>query len=492
METVVDYFWTHARQQPHVRAFAEVRDDEVQWLTWSELGRVVSSWITELQRLQLPPGGHIASCLPNGLEWICIDLAAHTLGLVHVALDVREPAAQREALQKFSGACHLLDSEWLASHHPTPSDLDLSIADCRHLAAAVNRAAAAQMLFTSGSDGAPKGVLLSHHNLVVNAHAKLAAAPQLTSDLRLNVLPFAHAYARTCELSSWIVSRSQLAIADSWTSFVALGRRLSPTLINLVPYWAERAADLLESDSNALGGRVRLLQVGGAALGDELWRRLSQLGLPPLQGYGLTEASPVVCSNRAGAQRPGSVGPAVAGVEVRVDDNGILWCSGPNVMLGYWQDADSSRACMVDGWLCTGDLAEIHPDGHVTIFGRASQQIALSTGYKVSPEVIERELCSLPGVQRAVVFGNGRPHVVALLWGVSADTHGLRTANDAQQPDWAELIAQQLSRFPRHAIPTRFAWISEPLSADNGLLTLKGSLRRRQIEDRFKRVIDGL
>jgi long-chain acyl-CoA synthetase len=516
METVVDYFWTNVCEYPHVQALAAVNEHSIEWLTWSDLGRLASAWITRLQGLKIDPGGHVASCYPNSLEWIVLDVAAQTLGLVHVAIDVRESPIQRAALFEFSGAAHLLQPDLDVSQQPATTETDLSAIECRRLANGVDAASAAQMLFTSGSNGSPKGVLLSHRNLAVNARAKLAAAPQLSSDLRLNVLPFAHAYARTCELSSWIISRGQLAIADNWPMVLELGRRLRPTLMNLVPYWAERAAAALEQDPDALGGRVRLLQVGGAALGDDLWRRLSQLGLPPLQGYGLTEASPVVCSNRAGAQRPGSVGPPVAGVEVRVDSDGVLWCSGPNVMLGYWQDAAGTRESVVEGWLCTGDLAEIHPDGHLSISGRASQQIVLSTGYKVTPEVIERELCNMPGVHRAVVLGHGRPHVVALLWRASSeaergdglvdaggggslwgghDSESRATGGDDSEgraTKWGVLIRERMARFPAHAIPTQVAWVAEPLTSESGLLTLKGSLRRGQISERYSAVINAL
>jgi long-chain acyl-CoA synthetase len=267
--------------------------------------------------------------------------------------------------------------------------------------------------------------------------------------------------------------------------------------MNLVPYLAELAARVLESNAEALGGRMRLLQVGGAALGNDLWNRLMQLGLPPLQGYGLTEASPVVCSNRAGRQRAGSVGPPVAGVELKVDAQGVLWCCGPNVMLGYWQNEMATDQCLVDGWLCTGDLADIDNEGDVTIYGRASQQIVLSTGYKVSPEAVERELCNDEWIERAVVCGQGRAHVVALLWPSATDSQRDSQRDSSPVPrltkqQWQTRISERLRRFPRHAIPIRFAWIEQPLSYESGLLTLKGSIRRARIEAHYSATIASL
>lgn len=463
----------------------------MQWLSWGELGLLAAQWVDKLRQWSLARGSHIASCLTNSLDWILIDLAAHTLGLVHVAIDPRVSDAQRRELFEFSRAVRLIDASCLASNHL--QHLALSPKDCQRMALGVDRVAAAQMMFTSGSDGVPKGVMLSHHNLLTNARAKLAAAPQLHNDLRLNVLPFAHAYARTCELSAWIISRSRLAIASGWDDALRQARRLRPTLINLVPYLAEQAAKALESDVEALGGRLRLLQVGGAALRDDLWNRLNRLGLPPLQGYGLTEASPVVCSNRAGQQRTGTVGPPVAGVELKVDAEGVLWCCGPNVMLGYWQNDAATSQCLVDDWLCTGDLASIDDEGNVTIRGRASQQIVLSTGYKVSPEAIERELCNDEWIERAMVSGQGRAHVVALLWPSRSDSQlGPALGQPGTKQQWQSRISERLSRFPRHAIPVQFAWIDQPLSYESGLLTIKGSLRRAEIEARYSATLASL
>ncbi len=490
--SVASCFWANVRDYSAVEAFAIAADDEVRWLNWYDLGLLAARWVSKLQRLSLEPGAHVASALPNSLDWILLDLAAQTLGLVHVAIDLRESPQQQRYLFEFSEARHLFDRLIVRPQDESAHNL-LSPEDCANLANKIDPHAAAQMLFTSGTDGRPKGVVLSHHNLLTNARAKLGAAPQLSRDLRLNILPFAHAYARTCELSSWIISGSRLAIAHSWADVVRQAPELRPTLINVVPYLAERMALLLEDKPQALGDQLRLLQVGGAAIDDRLWQRLAKLGLPPLQGYGLTEAAPVVCSNRAGSQRPGSVGPPVAGIELRVDAAGVLWCCGPNVMLGYWRNNAATRQSVVDGWLSTGDLAEIEPNGSVKIFGRAAQQIVLSTGYKVSPELIERELCREIGIERAVVFGGGRPYAVALLWSPEGDVQTQPTAINPQLMEhWRARIAARLKSFPSHAIPRQFTWIEQPLSVESGLLTVKGSLRRTEIAAHYRESIESL
>lgn len=508
--SVVESFWDRVFDSPDAPAFAEVANGQVEWLSWRELGWRVWNWIHWLrqtvdervaherathERATHTPAVHVASCLPNSLAWILLDLAVQTLSWVHVAIDVREPLTQQQALSEFSQASAVVDTQRLAElasamgcQANAPSDF--SEQAVRLCLARLDPDTPAQMLFTSGSAGLPKGVLLSHRNLLASAVGKLDAAPQFPDDLRLNGLPFAHAYARTCELSAWILSGSRLAIARDWESLLSRARCLRPTLINLVPYWAERLADLLEREPAALGGRLRLLQVGGAALSEELWQRLARLGLPPLQGYGLTEAAPVVCSNRTGLQRPGSVGPAVAGVELRLDEAGVLWCRGANVMLGYWRNASATAASVVDGWLCTGDLAVLGDDGYVSILGRASQQLVLSTGYKVCPESIERELCRLDGVQHALVCGTGRPYVVALLWPSSCDSASAPGSHSNRA--WPELIEAQLSRFPKYARPRRVQWSDQPLNAASGWLTSKGTLRRPEIIAHYAAQIDAL
>jgi long-chain acyl-CoA synthetase len=532
--TLASCFWHNALEHGAAPAFVLVDQGQSQVFSWRRIGELVSqvaAWLADLRQDQADDvacqPNHIASCLPNGLPWIVLDLAAQTLGMVHVAIDVAEPFSRQQELLRFSESRWLLhavgnsseaekkESEQAESWRgvevtDSVSGSQLSLPDClqpyadrgdmqlcQSWAKAIDSRLPAQMLFTSGSEGTAKGVMLSHRNLLSNALAKLDAAPQYTRDFRLNLLPFSHAYARTCELSTWILSRSQLAVARDWSDLVEQARACEPTLINLVPYLAARAADALDQDPYCLGSRLRLLQVGGAALPDELWSRLDRHGLPPLQGYGLTEASPVVCSNRAGTQRAGTVGTAVAGVETRIDEHRVLWCRGPGVMLGYWKDPTGTAAAVQAGWLRTGDLAEQNEQGQFTIVGRNSQQLVLSTGYKVAPEPIERILQAQDWLEQAILVGHGRPFVVALLWPSAAfrnlATVGSQQAEPAQQRALlARRIEQCLPGFPRHAVPWWYAWLPSPLSQEQGTLTRKGAPRREAIVRRYQHMIDEL
>lgn len=485
--TIAAHFWSNALERGHQPALLLAAGDTSQSLDWTELAKAVMWVVRHLQQLDVRAGSCVATQLPNSLDWIAIDLACQTLGIVHLAMDGREPSARVQAMLRASGA-ELLIQQPLAEL----SELLAAPVNPRRMlqcARQVGAGTAAQLLATSGTSGQPKLVTLSHRNLVSNAWAKLDAANQEEDDVRLNILPFAHAYARTCELSTWILSRCRLSIATGWEDLLERAAVVRPTLINLVPYLAERAAGALARDGKALGPNLRLLQVGGAGLRDELWRQLRDLGLPPLQGYGLTEAAPVVCSNRAGEQRCGTVGPAVAGTELRIDEQGLLWIRGPQVMLGYWRDAVATEEVLRAGWLCTGDLVEQGRHG-LRIVGRQSQQIVLSTGYKVSPEQIEARLLSLPEISQVVVLGEGQPHITAWVWPkiecIALDFfHGPeRRLSELRGEAWLRALAAAPASWgdlPRHALPKEFRMLPQPLSEASGTLTRKGSPMRAMI-----------
>ncbi|MEZ6135658.1 MAG: AMP-binding protein [Pirellulaceae bacterium] len=487
--TLAARFWSNVLEIPDQPAFALCEPGKaLTYRTWHEIGSLVHRWL-QFFRAEIPgavQSANITTWLENSLHWIAIDLACQTLGIVHVALDRREPLIRARELATLANSAIFISEPVV---EPTVSPLNAAEWLCK--AQSVHPRSPAQMLATSGTAGSSKLVVLSHTNLLSNAIAKLDAAPQYPSDLRLNILPFAHAYARTCELSTWILSRSRLAIAGNWDDWLEQAGELRPTLVNLVPYLAELATDALAADApKALGGKLRLLQVGGAALSDELWQQLSAQGLPPLQGYGLTEASPVVCSNRTGSQRPGVIGPAVQDVELRIDEDGVLWTRGPHVMLEYWRSPELTEGAIRDGWLCTGDLVE--PTGHgMRVLGRVSQQIVLSTGYKVCPEAVEAKLRTHPWIEQAVVVGDKRKHISALVWprlhAIPADFFRAETREEPRElrnletARWLTAIVNYCSRFndlPSYAIPRDIRVLPSPMRVEDGTLTRKGTPNR--------------
>ncbi|MCA9127048.1 MAG: AMP-binding protein [Planctomycetales bacterium] len=507
--TIATHFWNNVLLFPRDNAFSYIHDTSISHLTWCSIAARVFAICEVLASNKLEPGEHVASWLQNSIDWIALDFACQTLGLVHVAIDHRESESRVIDFVKFSQSRLLvsINSEPATPellfeipsnslHTKVQNRLSCSILEIAHgqppvcskvsqlrmQASSVDPQKPAQMLFTSGTISKPKGVMLSHANLLSNALAKLKAAPQFVDDLRLNLLPFSHAYARTCELTTWVLSRSRLAIVVDWSELLLAAPLFQPTLLNLVPILARRAAESLSTDRGALGVKLRLLQVGGAALGEDLWRTLGGYSLPPLQGYGLTEASPVVCSNRAGGQRCSTVGPAVDGVELRLAADGELQVRGPGTMLGYWNDTAATEQILNDGWLSTGDLATIDEEGYVHIVGRKSIRIVLDSGYKVDPAQIEQKLQTDPLIQQAILVGDGRPFLAVMIY-----------SNDCRcERELLRTVSTLLSDLPQYMRPRRIFVLPKPLSQTDDTLTAKGSPRRSIIMAAYRREIDEL
>nr|HNH51413.1 AMP-binding protein [Nitrosomonas sp.] len=254
-----------------------------------------------------------------------------------------------------------------------------------------------------------------------------------------------------------------------------------------------------------LGGRLRLAMSGGAALSPEISRIFIGLGLPILQGYGMTESSPVVCVNRLDDNLPSSIGRTISGVEVKLGENNALLIRGPNVMLGYWNNPEATKAVISeDGWLNSGDIAQIDEQGRVTITGRLKDIIVTSTGEKVPPADMEAAILRDPIFEQVMVVGEGRSYLGAL---VVLSQRGLKTLAELCHlpPDPHQLInqesvekilldriAQQIHEFPGYAKIFKVALIPEPWSVANEMLTPTLKLKRSKIAQRYQAEIENL
>ena len=254
-----------------------------------------------------------------------------------------------------------------------------------------------------------------------------------------------------------------------------------------------------------LGGRLRIAMSGGAALSPEISRIFIGLGLPILQGYGMTESSPVVCVNRLDDNLPASIGRTIPEVEVKLGENNALLIRGPNVMLGYWNNPEATRAVISDdGWLNSGDIAQIDEQGRVTITGRLKDIIVTSTGEKVPPADMEAAILRDPIFEQVMVVGEGRSYLSAL---VVLSQRGLQTLAELCHlpPDPNQLInhesvekilldriAQQIHEFPGYAKIFRVALIPEPWSVNNEMLTPTLKIKRSKITQRYHAEIENL
>ena len=248
-------------------------------------------------------------------------------------------------------------------------------------------------------------------------------------DLRLCWLPLSHIFARTCDLYTWLVHGCQLALAASREQIIAHCGMLHPTLLNGVPYFFEKVCRSLTEAKKIgpaepggpthlqklLGGNMRACCSGGAALPDHVAEFFWREGMPLVQGYGLTESSPVITTCTPDRYKLGTVGPAIEGVEVKIADDGEILTRGPHVMLGYWQRPADTAEAIRDGWLHTGDLGELDSDGFLRITGRKKELIVTAGGKNIAPAFLEGLLASEPLIYQALVIGDARNYLTALI-----------------------------------------------------------------------------
>jgi long-chain acyl-CoA synthetase len=310
--------------------------------------------------------------------------------------------------------------------------------------------------------------------------------------------------ARLAEASSWRRWLFDLTVAigrrrfqhsqgrDSW-SFLFL---LWPLLARFV------AAPVLA----ALGGRIRLSISGGAPLAPEVAGVFNALGLTILQGYGLTETSPVVSTNTVDDNRPDTVGRPLPNIEVKLGDHQELLVRGMSVMLGYWRSSAATQAVIdEEGWFHTGDQAFIDDTGHITITGRLKDIIVLANGEKVSPTDLELAIATDPLFEQVMVVGEGRPYLAALVvlnqteWdkltrglGLDPQAGDMLSAGGVAEQAILQRIALRMARYPGYAKIRRVRVTAGPWQVNDGLLTATLKIRRTQLLERFAGEIESL
>lgn len=542
-----DMFAERVRETPNAPAYRQF--DGAKWftMTWGEVAREVGRWQAALRRDGLRPGDRISMCLHNRIEWVLIDQAAIGLGLITVPLYFDDrPDNMAFCLNDASVRFLMLEdsAQWSALRdHVTTVEQVVCIggamsgeARVRKLAdwapagqhelvrSSVDPKELATIVYTSGTTGRPKGVMLSHRNIVSNVLASSKVVRLTPDDVAVSFLPLSHTFERTVGYYLYMYRGVQVAYARSIT---LLGEDLQthkPTTLVSVPRVFERvwgamqqalppgsrkrklfdkAVDVgwrrFEGEATLkdrllwpmlktlvakklherLGGRLRTVSVGGAAFPPELARIFIGLGFNILQGYGLTETGPVLTTNRPHDNDPFSVGRAIEGVELRCAENGELLARGPNVMLGYWNNPEATKTVIdADGWFHTGDVARIR-NGRVYITGRIKDIIVLSNGEKVPPEDAEQAIARDPVFEHVMLIGEGRSHLGLLCVSKTEDLRELcRRAN------------AQLREFPGYARIRYIARVSGPWGLENGLLTPTLKLKRLEAGRRFRKEID--
>ncbi len=309
--------------------------------------------------------------------------------------------------------------------------------------AAQARSEIAELVFTSGTTGTPKGVVLTHANILANVEAALDAMPIAAGERLLSLLPLSHMLEQTAGLFAALAAGATIYYSHTLRSSAvqaALQRHrvgllvCVPEILRLLLAGIEREVErsgkqrrwqalldlaerlpigvraaLFAPVHRRLGGRLRLVLCGGAALNPEVWRTWERLGVRVIQGYGATECAPIVTSNRLHRRMPGAVGWPVKGVDVRIGADGEVQVRGPNVTPGYWRDAAATAAAFEHGWYLTGDLGRFGAHGELQLLGRKKEMIVLPDGRNVFPQDVEEQLKRQPAIRDCVVLGKPRP-----------------------------------------------------------------------------------
>jgi len=535
--TIIALLRRRAARSPQRVALYLQSADGYSGLTWQVVEREVLRCAAGLMELGIGIGDRVALLSENRFEWIIADLALQCIAAISVPLHVNLASDQLAAQIRHSGArlvlvshddplerlrqiedrlpdelcCFSFDScEGRLGSRPVPElssiqpakldpyrEAELTEYASRHVSADT----LATILYTSGTSGGPKGVMLTQGNLAFNALATYPATGEREDDRKLAFLPLSHIFARTCDLYAWIACGNELALAASRETVLDDCQAIRPTWINAVPYWYDKVRRLAGEGRQAgtrlrelLGGRMRSCQCGGAAVSRSTFDYFWHHEVPLFPGYGLTEASPVISVSSPGLVRWGCVGKPLPGIEVRLADDGEILTRGAHVMQGYWRDEAATADAIRDGWLHTGDLGAWGDGGLLQVRGRKKELIVTATGHKILPSRLETLLVQDPWIDQAFVSGDERGFPVALIVlnrDLTAERDGREHAGMAGSPFAADAIAPPpglreridaaLAGLAQHEQIRRFAVLPRPFSLEHGELTPKASLRRDEI-----------
>ncbi len=580
--TLDGLFRERVARTPETIAYRDYNQQHANWrdYTWAQIDRQVARWQAALERDGLKAGDRVGVMLRNSTEWVIFDQAAMGLGLVVVPLYTQDRCdnvayilndanckvlllgtneqwkAFATVRDQLSGLVRILtvEAQSAATDEPRLKPVEQWLPDdggaTRHIPR--DPAVLATIVYTSGTTGRPKGVMLSHRNILTNAEACLKVVPVTSTDVLLSFLPLSHTFERTCGYYLTVMCGGTTVYARSVQQLGEDLQTIHPTMLISVPRIYERVYTAIKSKLDdgsplkkklfklavdvgwarfehqqgragwtprlllwpllnvlvaskimaRLGGNLKAAFAGGAALAPDVSRVFIGLGLPIIQGYGLTETSPVACANSLDDNVPASVGKAVPGVEIKIGDKNALMIKGPNVMLGYWNNEEATRAMVgADGWLNSGDTARIDASGHVFITGRLKEIIVMSNGEKIPPVDIEAAISRDTLFEQVMLIGEGKPYLSVLTnlnheqWkklaaekGYAADASAVH--DPAVEKFLLARIAAQMKEFPGYAQVRRIRAELDPWTVENGLLTPTLKLRRSRVVDKFQAELD--
>ncbi|MDH5600445.1 MAG: long-chain fatty acid--CoA ligase [Gammaproteobacteria bacterium] len=579
-----DLFYERVKRSANKVAYTYYDETTEVWadLTWDEIARQVQLWHTAFRHEGLVKGDRVAIMMRNCPDWVIFDQAAYSLGLIVVPVYTNDRAENiryilenanvkvffiedlnhckelienedvfkgdrlkelvrivtHQPVEGFSNPLLVQVKNWLPSYSETIERIKLEPDDL------------ATVVYTSGTTGRPKGVMLSHHNIFINAHSGAIFERFDIDDVFLSFLPLSHMFERTAGYYMPMVIGAKIAYARSIDKLAEDLITIKPTVFVTVPRIFERVYNkihdqlakkspvaqglfklavnvgwhrfLLQQKRQSwhpklllwpllnklvagkilakLGGNLQLAVSGGAPLAPEIAKTFIGLGLTISQGYGLTETSPIVSTNKLDNNEPFSVGQTMGGVDVKLGDNDELLVKGPTVMQGYWNNESATKDVIdKDGWFHTGDIAKIE-NNHIYITGRIKEIIVLANGEKVPPSDIELAINSDSLFEQVIIIGEAKPFLAAIVtieyanWEQFAKQNGIAT--DESSLNLAKTneiilkrINDQLSEFPGYAKIIRSHVVLKPWDIESGLITPTLKLKRSKIFEKYENEI---
>lgn len=428
-------------------------------------------------------------------------IASLALPLVVVTMDRAAWGARPSAAGALGAAASTSAQQWIdwqtiwtqhsADDARTPDLVDARFAD-------VDVHDRGLLLYTSGTSGPPKGVPLTHHNVGINSADWLVNHQTLIDegDVDLLWLPFSHifGFGELC-LGNTLGWQSTLC---SPSDAMALLPSVRPHVFMSVPAYWEKIAQAMRTHiatglspkaalATAAGDRLRFGLSGGAGLSMAVKEALRDARLVVIEGYGLTETAPTLTLNHPSAYRFDSVGRPLPSVQLRLADDGEILAQGPNVFAGYLHDPESTRAAFTeDGWFKTGDIGRFTDDGFLQIVDRKKDILVTAGGKNVPPANIEQQFASVPGVERVVVYGDGRPYLVAGIWLLPDVPVNARAACAAAA------IEATNAKLARYETIKKFFIADEPLTVESGLVTTSLKVKRKAVYEHFRKRFEDL
>jgi long-chain acyl-CoA synthetase len=588
LSTLCEFFQNRVRLAPDDEALREFDKSVKKWISYSyrDVSDAVLAWRRSFARLGLARGTRVAMLLPNGVNAVCFDQAALANALVPVPLHAIDTPGSSAYILQDSGSEVLVTNKlarWLAIQQsgfdvsavkkviltdeaqvPAEDPLVERLSDW--LAAGSRQTALpeppkaddlAAIVYTSGTTGKPKGVMLTHANIASNVRSTLAHVKPDIGAVFLSFLPLSHTFERTAgyylalatgstivfnrslqllgedfkvvrphvmisvprvyeriyaKLNTALAKKGKMAqlffesaVDAGWEDFcrrnsvkadaagVGFGRRLLGKALK------EKVSRTLQEQ---FGGRLKVAISGGAALNTKVAKVFCGLGLPIIQGYGMTETSPIIAGNTVEDNDPDTVGRLLRDVEVRLGEAGEVQVRAASVMKGYWgRPKETQQTFTEDGWLKTGDVGCFDANGRLRLNGRIKEIIVTSTGEKISPVDIETAAECDPLISQAYAVGDGEAYIAVLVslekeaWAKLAKSLGLTPEDPASLQDSRArqavlgAVRKSCAAFPAYAVPRNVALTLDAWTIENGLLTPTLKLKRGPMKIRYQQLL---